>query len=88
MNLYILYFSPLRLPPVSLPRPEYMLASLPNAFLIAIVSFVISFSVADLFAKKYGHAISSSQVCTVHYILHTQLKNFNCLKIVLPDLGL
>eukprot|EP00731_Ephydatia_muelleri_P024323 Em0016g594a len=42
-------------------RPEFMLASLPNAVLIAIVSFVISVSVADLLAKKYKYTVNSSQ---------------------------
>ena len=50
------------LPPISLPRPEYMLASLPNAVLIAIVIFAISISVADLLAKKHNYTINSSQV--------------------------
>ncbi|KAL5484185.1 hypothetical protein EMCRGX_G020638 [Ephydatia muelleri] len=49
------------LPPLSLPRPELMLASLPNAVLIAIVSFVIGVSVADVFAKKYKYTINPSQ---------------------------
>eukprot|EP00731_Ephydatia_muelleri_P024320 Em0016g591a len=42
-------------------RPELMLASLPNAVLIAIVSFVIGVSVADVFAKKYKYTINPSQ---------------------------
>ena len=57
------------LPPLSLPRPEFMLASLPNAVLIAIVSFVIGVSVADLLAKKYKYTVNSSQVDYTFYVL-------------------
>ncbi|KAL5501938.1 hypothetical protein EMCRGX_G008621 [Ephydatia muelleri] len=49
------------LPPISLPRPEYMLASLPDAILIAIVTFVTSISAANLLAKKFDYTIDSSQ---------------------------
>ena len=56
------------LPPLSLPRPELMLASLPNAVLIAIVSFVIGVSVADVFAKKYNYTINPSQVDYTFYV--------------------
>ena len=39
-----------------------MLASLPDAILIAIVTFVTSISAANLLAKKFDYTIDSSQV--------------------------
>lgn len=60
--LALLTLFPSSLPPVSLPRPNYMLASLPDAILIAVVTFVTSISAANLLAKKFNYTIDSSQV--------------------------
>eukprot|EP00731_Ephydatia_muelleri_P022025 Em0014g616a len=52
---------PAHLPPVAYPRGNYMLTSLPNAIVLAFVTFAVSLSLAKVFGKKFGYSIDSNQ---------------------------
>ena len=39
-----------------------MLTSLPNAIVLAFVTFAVSLSLAKVFGKKFGYSIDSNQV--------------------------
>ena len=56
-----------RPPPLSYPNIKYIVGSvIQDSFVIAIVTFAVSVSLAQVFAKKTNHQISSNQVrlCT------------------------
>ena len=65
--------------PVPLVPPMHYAGSLiTDAIVIAILSFVISFSMADLFARKHRYAVDSSQELLAYGIMHTGSAFFHC----------
>ena len=49
-------------PAITIPSTSYMLPLLQDAFVIAIVTFSVSVSVAQVFARQFSYSIDSSQV--------------------------
>ena len=65
--------------PVPLVPPMHYAGSLiTDAIVIAILSFVVSFSMADLFARKHRYAVDSNQELLAYGILHTASAFFHC----------
>ena len=46
-----------------------MWTSLPNAIVLAFVTFAVSLSLAKVFGKKFGYSIDSNQVSLVLLVL-------------------
>ena len=60
------------MPPVTAPKMPYMLLILQDAIVISVVTFSVSVSLAQVFAKQFDYTISPSQVLidyNVDYIL-------------------
>ena len=53
---------PNRLPPVTVPSLSTAADIVPDAFIIAIVSFAVNISLAKMFAKKHKYPIDANQV--------------------------
>ena len=51
-----------RVPNITFPAGSYMLPLLQDAFVIAIVTFAVTVSLAQVFARQYSYAIDSNQV--------------------------
>jgi MFS superfamily sulfate permease-like transporter len=60
-NVDIVKHVPLGFPSITAPNPSLFLKLLPHAFILSIVTFSISVSVAQLFAKKFNYTINSNQ---------------------------
>ncbi len=63
-------------PPISAPSMEYIGSTIQDAFVIAIVTFSVTVSLAQVFANKLNYTIHSNQVhagdtCTCTYFLYT-----------------
>ena len=57
-----------RPPPLSYPNIKYIVGSvIQDSFVIAVVTFAVSVSLAQVFAKKTDHQISSNQVSPLHF---------------------
>ena len=50
------------MPPVTTPKMPYMLLILQDAIVISVVTFSVSVSLAQVFAKQFDYTISPSQV--------------------------
>ena len=53
-----------RLPSVTRPNMDYALLLLRDAFVISIVTFAVTVSLAKVFAKRYSYSVDSNQVGT------------------------
>ena len=51
-----------RLPRITVPSLSLVARILPDAFVIAIVSFAVNISIAKMFAKKHKYSIDANQV--------------------------
>ena len=51
-----------RLPNVSTPNVNYVLPLLQDAFVISIVTFAVTVSLAKVFARQYNYSVDSNQV--------------------------
>ena len=51
------------LPQLTIPDTNYMIALLPSAFVIAVVTFAVTVSLGQVFAQQFNYTISSDQVC-------------------------
>ena len=67
MNFYILsflflsiYFS--RLPNVTVPNAQYIPALIQDAFVVGIVTYSVTVSLAKVFAREFGYSIDTNQV--------------------------
>ena len=57
-----------RPPPLSYPNVKYIVGSvIQDSFVIAVVTFAVSVSLAQVYAKKTDHQISSNQVKPLHF---------------------
>ena len=57
-----------RPPPLSYPNVKYIVGSvIQDSFVIAVVTFAVSVSLAQVYAKKTDHQISSNQVNPLHF---------------------
>ena len=65
MILTLFVFS---LPQLTVPDTNYMLALLPNAFVIAVVTFAVTVSLGQVFAQQFNYSIASDQVCVCVYV--------------------
>ena len=54
---------PCRAPPISVANPAYFLYVLQDAFVISIVTFSVTVSLAQVFARQHGYTIHANQVC-------------------------
>ena len=61
--MYSLSVCPYSLPGLTLLQPNFILALLPNAFVVAIITFAITVSVGQVFAQQLKYSINSDQVC-------------------------
>ena len=51
-----------RPPSVTIPNMNYALLLLQDAFVISIVTFAVTISLAKVFAKRYSYSVDSNQV--------------------------
>ena len=61
-----------RLPNVSLPKAEYVPKLIQDGFVVGIVTFSVTVSLAKVFAREFGYSIDSNQVrtCYVYTYIH------------------
>ena len=57
-----MYFFFLSLPQVSVPKVGFIPTLLQDAFVIGIVTYSVSVSLAKVFAREFGYSINSDQV--------------------------
>ena len=56
------FHTPCRLPSVTSPNVDYALLLLQDAFVISVVTFAVTVSLAKVFARRYSYSVDSNQV--------------------------